>query len=212
MASDFEKLGNTLLLSEEQKRPGFVPRGPYDRKPVDVSLAIRSFTFAVQHRLDGMQRHVEQALGPARQAVIGSRNLIDTLSIDEARLRQELRGQPAWQSWGHSLKELLVGVEGPTVRQALLADLSLSKRTIESLCPLATALEETRSRLVVQKKSIEMFSAASSAFRVAPSSAHQTSHEVRRGEDIKARLVEVVSGFRRSLQDRSDGQFSASLF
>ena len=159
-----------------------------------------------------MQRHVEQALAPARQAVISSRTLIDTLSIDETRLRQELRGQPAWQSWGHSLKELLIGVEGPTVRQALLADLAVSKRTIESLYPLANALEETRSRLVVQKKSIEMFSAASSAFRVMPSSGIRTPHGSQMGEDNKARLVEVVSGFRKSLQDRSEGYLLAPRY
>jgi len=158
-----------------------------------------------------MQRHVEQALAPARQAVITSRNLIDTLSIDEARLRRELRGQPAWQSLGHSIKELFVGVEGPNVRQALLADLALSKRTIQSLYPLANALEETRSRLVVQKKSIEMFSAASSAFRMMPSS-EPRSWSLERGEDNKERLVEVVLGFRKSLQDRSDGQLLAHRY
>jgi hypothetical protein len=211
IALEFEKLGNVLLLSEKQKQPDFIPRGPYGRQPIDITSSIRSFTFAVQYRLNEIQRHVERALVPARQAVISSRNLIDTLSIDETRLRRELRGQPAWQSWGHSLKELLIGVEGPNIREALLADLAVSRRTIESLYPLTDALEETRSRLVVQKKSIEMFSAASTAFMVVPSSGPRLSSP-HVGEGNKERLVEVVSSFRKSLHVVADGQFSASRY
>lgn len=159
----------------------------------------------VRQRLDDIQVAAEKALEPAQAARYLGMKLLDDISADEERLNTELRARPAWHDWGHVLKETLIGVTEPSLREIIANDQALSAATIGVLVEMTKTLEETRSRLIVQKKSVQALSAASIRFLLLDVAVDGGQGDAPRRQMLghtgeKNHLIRVVEEFRGVLQ------------